>query len=248
MQSGSARRLPPPSPSGRGQGEGALAVCDDPQGTTHPASGLPLPEGEARWKRLFRSYRRAEQYCHGWLLPRPSSSTCAVFFEALEGARRVGRGCPRPESRTFAADIPSSAHSDADRAAQSLLRVSAYAGSRGVGTPSRDPGAPTQGSGATRCSRPWNPDTRSTARLLARSAWGKVRSLRQSFGRRLAACQAAVSIGKSIFKSCTRRSRWRPAGGGKRAGRPGGSRGRCGQPGEVPQERLLHLGRRAECV
>ena len=45
---------------------------------------------------------------------------------------------PTPRRRTFAAGILPFAHSDAARAAQSLLRLSAYAGSRGVGTPSRD--------------------------------------------------------------------------------------------------------------
>jgi len=41
---------------------------------------------------------------------------------------------PTPHRRTFAPDILSSSHSDAARAPQSLLRLSAYAGSRGMGT------------------------------------------------------------------------------------------------------------------
>lgn len=45
---------------------------------------------------------------------------------------------PTPRRRTFATGIVPSAHSDADYAPQSLLRLSAYAGSWGTGTPSRD--------------------------------------------------------------------------------------------------------------
>ncbi len=43
-----------------------------------------------------------------------------------------------PHRRTVAPDILSSAHSDAARDPQSLLRLSAYAGSRGMGPLSRD--------------------------------------------------------------------------------------------------------------
>ena len=45
---------------------------------------------------------------------------------------------PTPRRRTFAEGIVPSTHSDADCAPQSLLRLSAYAGSQGMGTPSRD--------------------------------------------------------------------------------------------------------------
>jgi len=40
-----------------------------------------------------------------------------------------------PRRRTFASCILPCAHSDADGAAQSLLRLSAYAGSRSTGNP-----------------------------------------------------------------------------------------------------------------
>ena len=48
-------------------------------------------------------------------------------------------GLPVPRRRTFAADILSSALSDADCTPQSLLRLSAYAGSRGTGNPAPSP-------------------------------------------------------------------------------------------------------------
>jgi len=44
-------------------------------------------------------------------------------------------GLPVPRRRTFAAGILPSALSDADCTPQSLLRLSAYAGSRGTGNP-----------------------------------------------------------------------------------------------------------------
>ena len=51
-------------------------------------------------------------------------------------APSTGRsGLPTPRRRTFAAGILPFAHSDADIAPQSLLRLSAYAGSRGMGNP-----------------------------------------------------------------------------------------------------------------
>ena len=48
-----------------------------------------------------------------------------------------GSGRPTPPRRTFAEGVVPSALSDADDAPQSLLRLSAYAGSWGVGRPSR---------------------------------------------------------------------------------------------------------------
>jgi hypothetical protein len=51
----------------------------------------------------------------------------------------TGSGPPTPRRRTFASDILSSAHSDADFASASSLRSSSYAGSRGMGGPSRIP-------------------------------------------------------------------------------------------------------------
>ena len=49
------------------------------------------------------------------------------------------QGLPVPRRRTFAADIVSSALSDADCTPQSWLRLSAYAGSRGAGNPAPVP-------------------------------------------------------------------------------------------------------------
>ncbi len=48
---------------------------------------------------------------------------------------KAGAGLPVPRRRTFAEGILPSAHSDADYAPQSLLRLSAYAGSQGMGSP-----------------------------------------------------------------------------------------------------------------
>jgi hypothetical protein len=61
--------------------------------------------------------------------------------EGPDPARRLpsgwGSGLPMPRRRTFAPGILPCAHSDADCAPQSLLRLSAYAGLRGMGSPSR---------------------------------------------------------------------------------------------------------------
>ena len=74
---------------------------------------------------------------HRLLIRDPNFDFCS-FLEGSRGYPSRGSGMPTPRRRTFAEGIVPSTHSDADCAPQSLLRLSAYAGSRGMGTPSRD--------------------------------------------------------------------------------------------------------------
>jgi len=92
-------------------------------------SGLPMPR-----RRTF-----AADVFSAWSVPPASRggkfSTCPRSCHLVR--RRRGSGLPMPRRRTFAAPILGFAHSDADYASPSWLRLSAYAGSRGMGSPSR---------------------------------------------------------------------------------------------------------------
>jgi len=107
-------------------------------GLSHPGL-LPLANLRFKVSRLLPAVSSESD-----VAATPEFDFCSC--DALEGTRRVGRGCPRPVAGRSLCDQSASrigarvpfAYSDADRAAQSLLRLSVYAGSRGMGTPSRD--------------------------------------------------------------------------------------------------------------
>jgi len=86
------------------------------------ARRLPHPQRDM-------SRQEAERSTSGRMPVKKKSQDAMFFVKRLPGL-------PVPHRRTFAEGIVPSAHSDADFASQSLLRLSAYAGSRGTGSPS----------------------------------------------------------------------------------------------------------------